>query len=297
MNTINFKHLYFDVPENANTSTDYEPAISIDHQDRYVENINKLREILGITAMTPVSAGVIKRYATTVNMGGKQPAECDIIPLSDVQRKPLADIPVDLDMYRKLTSAQAINKVGSQIAINHSDTALIKKIQNDIKKKFYTFVTAANGTDAGSGENMQKAVAKAWGSLETYNEDKDSTPVWFVNPMDVAEYLGNATISTQTAFGFDYFENFMGMGVALVSSAIPQGTVYATAQENLNGAFVPVSSDVARQFELTYDTTGLVGITHSRADDRGSIQTLIMTGVVFYVEDDKGVIKATISAG
>ena len=41
----------------------------------------------------------------------------------------------------------------------------------------------------------------------------------------------------------------------------------------------------------------MVGMTHSRADDRASIQTLIMTGVVFYPEDATGIVKSAINAG
>ena len=86
------------------------------------------------------------------------------------------------------------------------------------------------------------------------------------------------------------------MGTAFVSPKVTKGTIFATATENLNGVYVPQGGDVADAFDLTYDESGMIGMTHSRADDRASIQTLIMAGVLFYPEDAAGIIKSTISA-
>lgn len=298
MNTFDFNTLYFAVEDNTTTSTDVDPAISIDHVNRLVSNINTLTKALGITSMKSMAAGdMIKRYKTTVTKGGKQVAEGDVIPLTKVERKPLAPIELKLTPYRKLTTAQAIQKSGRDVALVETDTALVKEIQKDVKADFFKMITAEGGTEAAGGKTLQEAIAQAWGSLSVYFEDKDVTPVFFVNPLDVASYLGTAQITTQTAFGFQYIENFLGLGTAFISASVTSGNVYATVSENLNGAYADQSGDVSDSFDLTMDESGMVGMTHSRADDRASIQTLIMTGVVFYPEDATGIVKSAINAG
>jgi hypothetical protein len=290
--------LYFDAEENTVTSTDIEPAISIDHVNRITTNIQTLSRALGITNMIPLAAGsVVKRYKTTVTKGGKQATEGDVVPLTKVERKALDPLTIELLPYRKLTTAQAIQKSGQAIALNETDGELVKEVQKDVRNSFFDLVTGSGATAAAGGTNLQEAIAQAWGTLATYFEDKDATPVFFVNPLDVASYLGTATISVQTAFGFDYIEKFLGLGTAFISPRVTKGTVYATAQENLNGVYAPQGGDVANAFSLTYDESGMIGMTHSRADDRFSIQTLVTAGVLFYTEDAAGVIKSTINAG
>lgn len=296
MKFYDYSKLYFAVEENTTRSTDVDPAISIDHVNRIVNNIDTLTKALGITAMKAMPAGnVIKRYKTTVTKGGRQPEEGDIVPLTKVERKPLAPITLELTPYRKLTTAQAIQKTGRAIALDETDTALMEEIQKDVRNAFFTMLTAAGATDAAGGKNLQNAVAQAWGSLAEYYNDKSVTSVFFINSLDMADYLGSATITTQNVFGVQYLENFLGLGNAFVTPLVPKGSVYATARENLNGAYADQSGDIATSFDLTYDESGMVGMTHSRADDRASIQTLVMSGVVFYTEDAAGVIKSDIN--
>lgn len=302
-----FIRLYFDDPEpepeptgreaeeNTNVSTDFEPAISIDHTNRISDNIRTLQRALGITSLKPMASGtVVKRYKYTVTKGERQAAEGEIIPLSKVERRPLTPLTLELTPYRKLTTAQAIQRVGRQIALNDSDSELEKEIRKDVRNAFFDLITANTATAATAGATLQAAAANAWGKMSVYYEDKDVTPVYFVNPLDVATYLGSAAITTQSAFGFQYVENFLGLGNAFVTPRVTQGDVFATVSENLNGVYVPQGGDVADAFDLTYDETGIVGMTHSRVDDRASIQTLIMLGVLFYPEDASGVIKAHI---
>lgn len=297
MNKFNYTNLYFDADTNTITSADIDPAISIDHVNRLTQNINSLARALGITNMTPLAAGSqVKRYKTTVVKGGKQAAEGDVVPLTKVSRKAITPLELTLNPYRKLTTAQAIQKSGRDIALNETDDALMKEVQKDVRNDFFATVTAAGATAAKGGDTLQKATAQAWATLSTYFEDKDVTPVFFVNPLDVADYLGTAQITTQEAFGFNYVENFIGLGNAFITPRVTQGSIYATAQENLNGVYVPQGGDVADAFDLTYDESGMIGMTHSRADDRASIQTLIMAGVLFYTEDAAGVIKSEIKA-
>lgn len=296
MKKLNFKHLYFDAPANTTKSTDLAPAKTIDHINRLVGNIATLQKILGITQMIPMAAGnIVKRYKNTVTKAAQQVAEGDEITLSKVTRAALADLTLTLNKYRKLTTAEAIQKVGKEIALEETDNALLEEVQKDVRNAFFTSLTANGGSAGTNAATLQAVLANLWGSLSVYFEDKEVQPVFFINPLDVATYLGSASITIQNVFGFQYVENFLGLGTAIVTPRITQGSVYATAIQNLNGVYVPQGGDLADTFDLTYDQSGLVGMTHSRADDRASVNTLILSGVLFYAEDQTGVYHASIS--
>ena len=156
----------------------------------------------------------------------------------------------------------------------------------------------AEGTGSASGTTLQAALSAAWGQVKKFYEDQDATPIYFVSTDDVADYLGTAQVSMQTAFGMSYIENFLGLGTVVVSPALAKGKAIATAKENLYGAYVPANSgDVAKTFGLTADSTGLVGMAHYPISSNATVDTLIMSGVVFYPELLDGVIVSTIGAG
>lgn len=295
MRNLAYLKQIFAVEDNTTLSTDVEPAISIDHVDRIVEGITTLQQALGITEMKPMAEGTqVKIYKTTVTKAGSQAAEGDVIPLTKVERKLKSTLTLTLNKYRKLTTAEAIQKTGRDIALNETDGKLIGEVRKDVKKSFFDNIVAGTGTSAG-GANLQQACAQAWASLQTYYEDEDVTPVFFVNPLDVATYLGDAAISTQTAFGFSYIQGFLGMGNAFITPHVTQKNVFATVTENLNGVYVPASGDLADTFGLTFDESGLVGMCHTIAADRASINTLIMSGVLFYAENADGIFKSAIA--
>ena len=82
--------------------------------------------------------------------------------------------------------------------------------------------------------------------------------VGFVNVLDLYDYLGDANITVQTAFGFDYVQNFMGFSTIFLLSdeEIPRGRVIATPVENIVLYYVdPSMSDFARA-GLSYTTDG-----------------------------------------
>lgn len=289
----------FDAEANTTKTTDLEPAISIDHTNRLHKGIKKLLEVLGITETVPMSAGTqIKIYRCTKTNAPAQVAEGDVIPLTKVERKLARTIELVLKKYRKQTTAEAIQKTGRDVAINQTDEKLASECRVEIKNGFFSTIISNGTGTATAGATFQAAVANVWGALQAYFEDYDEvTPVFFVNPLDVAAYLGSASITTQTAFGLSYIQNFLGMGNAIVTTQVAQGTVAATATQNLNCAYVPAGGDVAQTFGLTFDESGLVGMVHNIASDRASVDTLMMSGVVFYAEDLSGVIVGSIAQG
>lgn len=284
----------FAAPTNTTMSTDLEPAISIDFTSRIGTNITELKEVLGVSDLTPMPAGTdVKIYEMKKTNAPAQVGEGETIPLTKIERKLKTTITLDLDKYRKNTTAETIQKTGRDVAINMTDEKLVTEIQKDIKKAFYT--TLAAGTGTATGTTLQVTLANLWAKLQTRFEDMDVSPIYFINPQDVADYLGTAQVSVQTAFGFNYISDFLGLGTVIVSPQVTAKTVIATAKENLNGAYVPVSGDVGNIFGLTADETGIVGMTHQVKTENASIDTLVISCVKFYPEFADGVFKGTIA--
>lgn len=283
--------------ENMNAAADLEPGISIDFASKIAKNITELQRVLGITEMQPMASGTtIKIYKMEQVNTPEQVGEGETIALTKIERK-LADTKeLILKKYRRNTSAEAIQKVGREMAINDCDEKLVSGIRKDIKKDFFDVLLT--GTGAASGTGLQATLANAWGALNVFHEDEGVTPVHFLSPLDVAEYLGNAQITMQNAFGLSYVEDFLGLGTVIVSPRVTKGKTISVAKENLHGAYVPANSgDVARSFNLTADSTGLIGMKHSADDTNATINTLAMSGVIFYPELLDGVIVGTIGTG
>ena len=281
--------------ENITTTSDLEPAISIDYATRLAENINELQNLLGVTEMIPMNAGsVVKVYKMEQVNTPAQVGEGEVIPLTKIQQKLAQTIELTLSKFRKSTSAEAIQRSGRNLAINQTDAKLLSGIQAQVKSDFYTLI--GKGTGKATGTNLQSTLSAVWGKIQKYYADMDANPIYFVSSEDVAEYLGTATISTQTAFGMTYIENFLGLGTVVVSPSLASGKVIGTAKENLNGAYVPANAgDVANSFSLSADATGLVGMTHNVGTDTATIDTLAFSGVKFFPEFLDGVIVGTIT--
>lgn len=285
----------FAAETNLTTTADLEPAISIDHTSKIKANIDTLREILGITEMQPMAAGTqIKIYKMSKENAPEQVGEGEVIPLTKVTRKLANTIELTLNKYRKETTAESIAKFGYNRAVNDTDEKLISEIQKDIKGDFFKLI--ATGTGTATGTNLQTACANAWAKMQALYEDEDVNGVYFVSPVDAAEYLGNSNITMQTAFGLSYIKDFLGLGTVIVHPKQETGKVAATAKENLYGAYVPAnSSDVGSSFGLTADETGLVGMKHYVANDTATHGTLVLSGVKFYPERLDGIVISTIS--
>ena len=197
------------------------------------------------------------------------------------------------------STSEAIKKSGYEAAVRDTDAALLKKVQGGIRTDFFSFLNGEiSGSVAASGDTLQAALADAWGKAQKQYEDDTAEMVYFVNPEDVAAYLGTAQITTQTAFGMNYVEDFLGLGTVIMSSRVTKGTFKATAKENLIMYYLTMNGDLAEAFNLTTDETGYIGIKSGYPnEERAQIESLVMDGIEFLVEYAEGVISGTIGAG
>ena len=179
---------------NTTVTTDVAPAISIDLVNNLEKNISSLMELLGVTDLEPIAEGnTIKVYSTTVGTIPQQVAEGDEIPLTKVTLAEGTPIVMSLKKYRKLVTAESIQKVGREKAIYDTDRALIGAVRGDIKSDFFTALATGTGT-ATAGSNLQTQLANNWGAMQVFYKDYgDVRPVHFVNPLDVKWHIATVT--------------------------------------------------------------------------------------------------------
>lgn len=259
-------------------------------------DIRKLTEALGVTRKIAKQEGaVLKTYKASGTLQSGKVAEGETIPLSAYKVTPKTYKEITLSKWRKATSAEAIVQNGYEQAVQLTTDRMVKDVQNVIRSNFFTFL--ATGTGTASGVGMQAALAKAWGQLQVLFEDSSIESVFFMNPLDVADYFATATITTQTAFGMSYVENFLGMGTLILASNVPQGTIYATAKDNIILYYIPANSaGLEHAFEFTTDETGYIGLHEVPDYTNMTASDVMVSGIELLAEKLDGIVVGTIEA-
>lgn len=272
-------------------------AKSIDYAYRFGENFSKFIEALGITRQIPVQEGfTLTMYtAPEVDLADGDVGEGELIPLSKVTPKPAETKEITLKKYRKVTTAEAIQRYGRDEAINRTDEALIKEVQKGIRDYLFDTIKT-HGTEQANlnAGTLQGALASAWGALEVLFEDDAITTVAFVNPMDVANEIANKAITLETQFGLRYYTDVTGT-VVFLNNTIPQGEVYATAADNLQVAYIAANSEAYQEFNMFTDEFGYIAVAHGQQLETLSVQTVLASGVLIYPERLDGMVKIDIS--
>ena len=273
-------------------------AREIDFAYRFGESIKKLMEALGVTRKIPKQAGtVLKAYKATGTLQDGAVAEGETIPLSKYITEPVNFAEIVLKKWRKATSAEAIVERGYNQAVVMTKEAMLKDVQKGIRKDFFDFL--ATGTGKAEGSTFQAALANSWGQLQVLFEDDEIQSVYFMNPLDVADYLATANISLQNAFGMTYVKDFLGLGTVIFNSSVPKGKIFATAADNLVLYYIPVNgADLNEAFDFTSDSTGLIGVHESPDYTNMTASDTVVSGIALFAERIDGVVVATIgSAG
>lgn len=281
--------------ENTITSDDLEKVRDVDFTERFTKDLGTLMKMLGVTRKLKKKAGeVLKVYKVTGTLQDGVVAEGEIIPLSKYESTYEAVGEATLKKWRKQTTAEAISEKGYSQAVNDTNNKMLKDIQKGIRSGFVSFL--GTGTGAATGTGLQATLAQTWGQMKVLFEDTAVETVHFINPLDIADYLSTAQVTTQTAFGMTYIENFLGMGNAILASDVPKGKVYTTAAENIVLYYIPVTSeDLGQAFKLTADETGLIGIHTEPVYNNLSAETVAASGVGLFAEMIDGVVVGTIT--
>ena len=263
----------------------------------FSESVKKLMEALGVTRKIAKQAGaVLKAYKATGELVSGSVAEGETIPLSKYVTEAITFGEIELKKWRKATTAEAIAEKGYDQAVEMTTDRMLKDVQKNIRTDLFDFM--GTGTGTATGANIQGTLAQAWGQLQILFEDDAVDTVYFVNPLDVADYLASADITVQSAFGMSYVENFLGLGTVIMNASVPKGKLYATAKENLVLYYIPVNgADLGEAFDFTSDETGYIGIHEEPDYTNMTASDTVINGMRFFAERIDGVVVGTIGAG
>ncbi|WP_455136344.1 hypothetical protein [Thermophilibacter sp.] len=282
---------------NTITTTEVVEALDIEFLKNFNGDVSRLTEILGLFGPEIVPAGTaMYTYTVTGSLNTTSVVEGDEVPLSkyEVEKTPIGEHTVK--PYRKLTTAQAILKGGFENAVMRTDAQMVKDIRTDVLKSFFTYLAKGTGTATGSGlqATLAQMDAKLSDTLET-NGDAADRIVHFVNPYDIADYLGNAQVTTQTVYGMNYIQSFLGVTDIFVTNKVTENTVYATPVENIHVYGVDFASLSQAALEYTTQDGGLVGVHHDANYARTSSETYALVGCDLLAENLSYIVKGTIT--
>lgn len=271
-------------------STDLARVREVDFVEQFTGSLKKFNEALGVTRKIKKEAGTtLKTYKAVGTLENGTVGEGETIPLSKFETIPVTYDDISLDKWRKATSAEAIVEKGYDQAVGMTTDKMLKLIQGGIMTNFFNFL--ATGTGHAVGNGLQGALAQTWGQLQVLFEDEEIDSVYFVNPLDIADYLESASITIQNAFGMKYVEDFMGLGTVILNSRVARGKVYGTAKENLVMYYVAVNgADLGEAFKFTADKSGYIGIHEEPDYDNMTAKDTVIAGIVFLVERIDGVV-------
>lgn len=272
---------------NMMKAVDFAKVSEVDFVEQFSKGIRVLQEVLGITRKVEKVPGQnIKTYKVTGTLESGDVAEGETIPLSKYKTEVADTFELKVRKYRKQVTLEAINDKGYEQAVTDTDEQMVRDVQGLIRKDFFTFVQT--GTGEASGVGLQGALAKTWGQLKVLFEDydvADSDLLYMVNPLDIADYLGEKDVTVQTVFGMTYVESFLGLYNVLVHTGIPQGKVVGTAKNNIILYYTnPKNSEIAKAFDFTTDETGYVGVHHEVDYANLTTDTVAIYGMALYAE-------------
>ena len=259
-------------------------------------SIKKLVEAIGVTRKIEKTAGtVLKAYKATGKLENGEVPEGDVIPLSKYKTEQVPIKEITMKKWRRGATAEAIVDRGYDQAMDMLTEEMLKDVQKAVRKDFFDFL--GTGTGKAQGETFQAALAQVWGQLQVLFDDDAVSTVYFINPLDVADYLGSTAISMQTAFGLSYVENFMGLGTVILNGSVPKGTIYGTAKDNLVLYYIPVNgADLGEAFEFTSDDTGYIGIHENANYSNMTAEDVVVCGMQLLAEKLDGVVVGAIGA-
>ena len=278
-------------------------AREVDFVTRFGNNWEALRNILGIMRPIRKAPGTsLISYTASVALesGNVDPGE--VIPYSKATITQAAKNDLSIEKYAKAVSLEAIKDHGYEAAVGMTDDQFLFELQNGVVSRFYSYLNT--GSLKVSETTWQRALAMAKGSvINKFKQMHRSVTrvVGFVNVLDLYDYLGDANITVQSDFGFQYIKNFMGYDtvILLSNNEIARNKVIATPVENIALYYVdPGDSDFARA-GLTYTTDGetnLIGF-HAQGNYSTAVsESFAVMGMVLFAEYLDGIAVATVSA-
>ena len=266
-------------------------ARELDFVSRFARNWEHLRDILGI--MRPIRkqpGAVLKSKKATIVLAEGTVGEGEEIPYSKAQITETPYTEMTVEKYAKAVSIESIKDHGYDVAVGMTDDAFLFELQDNVTARFYTYLNT--GSLKSNESTWQRALAMAKGNVINKFKQMHRTcteVVGFANVLDLYDYLGDANITVQSAFGFQYVKDFMGYKVVFLLSdgEIARGRVIATPVENIALYYVdPSESDFAKA-GLVYTTDGetnLIGF-HTQGNYNTAVsESFAIMGMTLFAE-------------
>lgn len=286
--------------ENSITAADVCASLDQEFVNNFHQDYDQLAEVLGLFEVETITAGTsLYQYKVTGQLAESAAAEGEEASLShyNVEKTQVGDL--SPKRYDKLTTAEAILKSGFEKAVLRTDRKFRDQLRDLALTHFYGFLAAGTGKASGTITNLQKALAKADGTLRTdmeENHDSGGALVHWVNLMDASDYLGDAEITTQTVFGISYLQSFLGVENVIFTSRQKSGTVTVTPVENVHAYGLDFAALSEGGLEYETDDYGIIGVAHKPNYDRGSVKTYGMLGLALVPEITDYIVSATFKA-
>ena len=272
--------------------------------------VDRLIEVLGLFGVETATAGqAFYQYKVTGKLNDAEVEEGDETPLSHYKVEKVSFGEFEIHPYRKLVTAQAILKSGYENACLKTDNQMVKDIRADRLKQFFEFLKGEQIKDidgkasikTATGKTLQATLAYMQSTLGDTLEDNndevsDNELVWFVNRTDIADYLADKDVTTETLYGMTYIKNFLGIVSNLfVTNKVEAKTIYVTPASNIR-IYAPDFAELDTA-GLSYETSAnnLIGIHHQPAYNRTSCETYALTGMTIIPEIVDYIVKGTIS--
>lgn len=273
----------------------------MDFVNRFGETWDALTDILGIMRPIRKMPGTsLVAYTAEVALEDGNVGAGEIIPYSKTTITQVRKEDLTIMKYAKAVPIEDVSKYGAANAIEKSDNAFLTELQNEVLNKFYTFL--GTGTLTGTANTWQRALATARGEVlnkfATVQKAVTSI-VGFANIRDAHDYLGEANITTQTQFGLNYIQNFMGYSTLflLPETRIARNKVIATPVENIDLYYTdPSDSDFAK-LGLDYAVQGetnLIGF-HAQGNYSTAVgESYALMGMTLWAEYLDGIAVVTV---
>lgn len=280
---------------NTQMAADTVAALSEEFVENFSGEFDRLNEILGLFPAEVATAGsALYQYVITGELNDATVAEGEDTPLTKYKLDKEYIGEVDFKPYRKRTTAKAIQKGGFENAVIRTDKRMQSQARAAVLNDFFVFLQ--KGTGATTAVSLQDALAQVDATIGNAcedNADEAGDIIHFVNRSDAADYLGKAQITTQTAFGWDYVESFLGVKHVVFTNKIPAGVVWATPIENIRVRGVDWGALDEAGLVYTVDELGIIAVHHAPDYKSNSCETYVNVGLNLLPEVKDYICKAT----
>lgn len=301
------------ITPNTIVANDVVTALDIEFNSNFEKQIYDFIARLGLAEPQVMAAGTALYQLTVTgslnnsatagtpspSSSGTAYVEGDEVALSHyaVTKTPIGEL--GFQPYRKRTTAAAIQKGGYEQSVLRTDKQMLDDLRAQITTGFFTYLFSGTGASTTTGTTLQACLANMDAKMNDLLETKGFSAgrtIRFVNPYDIAGYLGTANVGLATLYGMQYLQNFLGATDIVVTNKVTQGEVWMTPADNIR-LFAADFGELSRGgLAYTISDHGLVGVTHEVNYARVSTETHVLSALTMMNEYADLVVKGTISA-